>query len=527
MRYFNTEGLCDPDIHYMVNLEKRLWTIRERYVERGSYFVINRARQYGKTTTLWMLDDYLKDDYFVISLDFQALSTADFQDEYAFTRAFMRVFGEAMQEWEASVEAKEIFRAFQKEQEKKTLGEMFMLLSQVCKAASKPVVMMIDEVDSASNNQVFIDFLAQLRLYYLKRRKKPIFRSVILVGVYDIKNLKLKMRPEEEHQYNSPWNIAANFDLDMNFSAEQIGGMLWEYEADHRTGMDVDEMAREIYRYTSGYPYLVSLICKIIDETLPAEYEPSDGHGIWTREGIAEAVKIILKMKTPLFESMAKQLDSYPDLREMLEDVIYRGKRIPFSPDTKSINVGMMFGFLRDWDGQVAVSNRLFEMRMLNMFITEESVNNGAFQYGENNRNQFIKGKRLDMDLTLEKFVEYFTDIYGDNDEKFVEAYGRKFFLLYLKPIINGTGNYYLEAQTRDASRTDVIVDFLGQQYVVELKIWRGNEYNERGERQLAEYLDYYHLNKGYLLSFNYNKKKEVGLKKLLIGDKTIVEAVV
>lgn len=131
------------------------------------------------------------------------------------------------------------------------------------------------------------------------------------------------------------------------------------------------------------------------------------------------------------------------------------------------------------------------------------------------------------MDLTLEKFVEYFTDIYGDNDEKFVEAYGRKFFLLYLKPIINGTGNYYLEAQTRDASRTDVIVDFLGQQYVVELKIWRGNEYNERGERQLAEYLDYYHLNQGYLLSFNFNKKKEVGLKKLLIGDKTIVEAVV
>ena len=129
--------------------------------------------------------------------------------------------------------------------------------------------------------------------------------------------------------------------------------------------------------------------------------------------------------------------------------------------------------------------------------------------------------------MTLEKFVEYFTDIYGDNDEKFVEAYGRKFFLLYLKPIINGTGNYYLEAQTRDASRTDVIVDFLGQQYVVELKIWRGNEYNERGERQLAEYLDYYHLNQGYLLSFNFNKKKEVGLKKLLIGDKTIVEAVV
>lgn len=527
MRYFNTEGLCDPEIHYMVNLDKRLQMIKERYVERGSYFVINRGRQYGKTTTLWMLEDYLKDDYWVISLDFQALSTADYQDEYSFTRAFMRVFGEAIEGKEALADIQEMICAFQKDQEKKKLAEMFTLLSRVCKEASRPVIMMIDEVDSASNNQVFIDFLAQLRLYYLKRRKKAIFQSVVLAGVYDIKNLKLKMRLEEEHQYNSPWNIAANFDLDMNFSTEQIAGMLREYEADHHTGMDVDEISGQIYQYTSGYPYLVSLICKTIDEALPEESGQPDKYFAWTREGITEAVKIILKMKTSLFESMVKQLDTYPDMRGMLEDIIYRGKGIPFSPDTKSISMGVMFGFLKEQGGQVAISNRIFEMRMLNMFIAEESVNNEAFQYGENNKNQFVQGRYLNMNLVLEKFVEYFTDIYGDNDEKFVEAYGRKFFLLYLKPIINGTGNYYLEAQTRDASRTDVIVDYLGQQYVVELKIWRGNEYHERGERQLAEYLDYYHLDKGYLLSFNFNKKKEVGVKELRIGDKMIIEAMV
>lgn len=91
-----------------------------------------------------------------------------------------------------------------------------------------------------------------------------------------------------------------------------------------------------------------------------------------------------------------------------------------------------------------------------------------------------------------------------------MENYGRKFFLLYLKPIINGTGNYYIEAQTRDASRTDVIVDYLGEQFVVELKIWRGNEYHERGKKQFADYLDYYHLDKGYLLSFNFNKKRKL-----------------
>ncbi len=47
-RYFNTEGVCRPQIHYMVRLDERLKKIRSRYIERGSYFVINRGRQYGK-----------------------------------------------------------------------------------------------------------------------------------------------------------------------------------------------------------------------------------------------------------------------------------------------------------------------------------------------------------------------------------------------------------------------------------------------------------------------------------------------
>ena len=66
-------------------------------------------------------------------------------------------------------------------------------------------------------------------------------------------------------------------------------------------------------------------------------------------------------------------------------------------------------------------------------------------------------------------------------------------------------------------------MDYLGKQYVIELKIWRGNEYNKRGEKQLAEYLEYYHLEKGYLLSFNFNKNKKIGLKEVE-ADKSISE---
>ena len=110
--------------------------------------------------------------------------------------------------------------------------------------------------------------------------------------------------------------------------------------------------------------------------------------------------------------------------------------------------------------------------------------------------------------------------------EKFKEKDGRELFLLYIKPIINGTGNYYIEAETRDHTKTDVIIDYLGKQYIIELKIWHGPRYNEAGEKQLKDYLDYYNLSKGYMLSFNFNKKKEVGVHEVMVGDKILIEGI-
>lgn len=51
--------------------------------------MINRARQYGKTTLLHALKEYLRPDYAVISMSFQKMSTAKFRDEYAFSQAFV------------------------------------------------------------------------------------------------------------------------------------------------------------------------------------------------------------------------------------------------------------------------------------------------------------------------------------------------------------------------------------------------------------------------------------------------------
>ena len=84
-----------------------------------------------------------------------------------------------------------------------------------------------------------------------------------------------------------------------------------------------------------------------------------------------------------------------------------------------------------------------------------------------------------------------------------------------------------MEAETFDEGRMDVVVDYLGRQYVIELKIWRGKAYHEEGEQQLAAYLESMHLEQGYMLTFNFNQKKYTGVKEVKVEGKTLWEAVV
>ena len=513
-RYFNITGCCNPQEHYMVNLDSRLAQIK-KMVDKGQYFSINKGRQYGKTTILKALREYLKNDYVVISMDFQFVSTSEFATENRFVKAFARLLWsryhrEMPNEIEEQIKQMKLSLNYVE-------ADLFVTLSEWCEMSSKPIVLMIDEVDSASNNQVFLDFLAQLRGYYLERTEFPTFQSVILAGVHDIRNLRQKIRPDAEHKHNSPWNIASNFDIDMSFSVSDIAGMLTEYKQDHHTVMDIQKLSQLIYDYTSGYPVLVSSICKYMDENQKN----------WTSENLVSAVKVIIVSRIPLFESLINKLEDDQQLCNLLYRLLFQGEKFLFSAYDSAIQSAVMYGFVKNQNGSLEIANRIFETVIYDWFISSASTNSPIFSEGVNDKNQFIQDGQLNMEKILEKFILHFNDIYGSQPDKFKEEDGRKLFLLYLRPIINGTGNYYIEAQTRDQKRTDVIVDYLGKQYIIELKIWRGEEYNTEGEKQIAEYLNYYHLEKGYLLSFNFNKNKKSGMKTIQVNGKTVIEAVV
>lgn len=512
-KVFRITGSCIEDENYMVDITDRLAEIAAM-VDKGQYFVINRARQFGKTTTLHHLKKYLAEKYTVWSVSFEGLSAESFADEDVFVKDFLEdvLLPELS---EKDFEAAELIESFGSRPGKTRITKLGTLLKKLCALYSGKLVLIIDEVDQACNNQVFIDFLGILRRMYLGRAAgTEAFQSVILASVYDIKNMKIKIRPDSDHRYNSPWNIAEPFRVEMFFSEKDILFMLEKYEKDHSFGMDIHWFSRKIYEYTSGYPFLVSYICKLIDEVVWKEKPFQTREKAWTQEGFQRAVKLVLALESPLFDDMIKKLQDYPRLKSITEDILLQGMEIPVNPDNQMLQRGFAFGLFAEKEGKAVIANRIFETRIYNWLISEITDTNPIFKYGDAEKGSFVKGRTLDLDLILERFRIHYDSLYSEKEQGFLEREGRFLFLTFLKPIINGTGNYYVEAQTRDQKRTDVIIDYLGKQYIIELKIWHGEKYQEQGRQQLCEYLDIYGQKTGWLVSFCFNKtKKKESLK--------------
>lgn len=106
----------------------------------------------------------------------------------------------------------------------------------------------------------------------------------------------------DQTQYNSPWNIAADFEVEMSFNPGEIAPMLEEYCLAEQVEMDVPAIAEGLYYFTSGYPFLVSKLCKIIAEKLL----PHKTERHWVLEDVDRAVNLLLKENNMNFDSLIK-----------------------------------------------------------------------------------------------------------------------------------------------------------------------------------------------------------------------------
>lgn len=360
---FNTTGICVPGKHFMVNIENKLSLI-EDMINMGNYFTINRPRQFGKTTTLNMLEKRLKDKFLMISISFEGIGDSVFSEERIFSNKFLELMERSL-EFQDAYEAnrlKELCVSIV------NLDDVSKVITKFIKASKREVVLIIDEVDKSSNNQLFLSFLGILRNKYLLRdqEKDYTFLSVILAGVHDVKNLKLKLRDNDEKKLNSPWNIAAPFDVNMSFSPLEIETMLVDYCSYNNLEMSIKELSEKIFYFTDGYPFLVSNICQIIDEHILGVNKR-----IWTLEDIDSAIKHILKGTSTLFDDLIKNIENNKDINNLIERIILSGDEIPFTASNITISKCFMYGIIKEENSKCKVNNRIFELFLYNHMATK------------------------------------------------------------------------------------------------------------------------------------------------------------
>ena len=464
MREFNITGACIPKKHYMVNISDKLDHILN-LVDNEKYFVINRPNQYGKTTTLNQVRRKLSDKYIIICISFEVWEENAFSSERLFVNEFINAVKKSLILNNADPESIANWQNIDALISPMTnLGQNIVSLVD---SSDKEIILIIDEADRSRGNQILIDFLGMLRAKYLSRNEgiDIAFKSVILAGVHDIKNLRLRLRADDDYVYDSPWNIAAPFDIDMSFSPGEISTMLIQYENDHNTGMDIDTVSNRLYYFTNGYPFLVSYICKIIDEKLSKE---------WNSDGIDKAVKMFLGEKTTLTDSLIKNIENDRELYDLVYTLLVTLDPIDYISSNSTIEKGVMYDIIsKGNNNKVVISNKIFELYIYNYLMSKKKLSRNIGSTDDMNR-KYVSNGKLDMNKILDSFKNFMHSEYRNKDENFIEREGRLLFLAFLKPIINGSGFYYVEAETGEDKRMDVIVTYGKEEFIIELKIWRG-----------------------------------------------------
>ena len=361
MREFNTTGLCVPHKHYMADISAKVSAVMDM-IDKGKYFTINRPRQFGKTTLLTMLWRQLSnsDDYHVISLSFERVGDTIFGHENRFCTEFLDWISRPLKR--AAPNLRQLIETLPPPE---SLADLSDAITDIVEACGKRVVLLIDEVDQSSNNELFVRFIGMLRAKYLEcdAQHIPTFHSVILAGLHDVRTLKLKLRPDADRQLNSPWNIAAEFNVDMKLNADEIRGMLDSFVADTGTQIDMERVIDRLIYHSNGYPYFVSAMCKQIFDSI--------GTAAWTANEVDAAAKRICNPFYAItnIASIANALEDYPDLSRIVRALIFSGETPLGSIDDPNVALGLLHGIFVPVNGHVTIGNRIYEQRLTSYYL--------------------------------------------------------------------------------------------------------------------------------------------------------------
>ena len=157
----------------------------------------------------------------------------------------------------------------------------------------------------------------------------------------------------------------------------------------------------------------------------------------------------------------------------------------------------------------VVIANKIFEMRLAYYFSSrDENISRIDNAYSKILYNEITQNGVFNMELCLQRFSEHYQELYSETDAPFLERHGRLLLLSYLRPLVSGAGFYHIESQLTNLKRMDVVVDFGADQFIIELKIWRGEAALSKAYEQLLDYMDVKGAQTGYLVIFDFREEK-------------------
>jgi len=284
-----------------------------------------------------------------------------------------------------------------------------------------------------------------------------------------------------------------------------------DYINDKKIEMDIEQISKRIYFYTNGYPFLVSRVCKEIDERIL----PTKSTQNWNLEDVEEAVKRIIKEDNTNFQSLVINLEHNKNLFDFVEKLILGSEKFNYSTTEPTMYLAYQYGLIDNKNNVVSIHNKIYQELITDYMVSKfkiESKKNNVSSEAVTSRYLTDDGKLL-MDKVLLTFQRVIKEKYSNlevlKSDEFLEKDLRLLFLVFLNPIINGIGFSFKEVETGAEKKVDIVVTFENEKFVIELKLWYGESYHQKGIVQLKNYMKQENVEKGYMLIMDKSRNKE------------------
>ena len=502
MRFFNTEGPVRPNKHYAirpldrVNVGEFLALIR---AER--YFVLHAPRQTGKTSALIALRDLLNSgevgDFRCVDVNVEVGQVA--RDDVARgIRAILGILTENARglgdDYPGGV-WQDVLASMGPE------SALNVLLARWCRANPVPLVLLVDEIDSLVGDTL-LSVLRQLRAGY-QRRPEAFPQSVVLCGVRDIRDHRIRSSAGEVIAGGSPFNVAAKSLRMGDFTEAETRALMAQHTGE--TGQRFSEAARDaVWTQTRGQPWLVNALCAGACFDNKAGRDRS--RSIEVDDVYAAREELILSRRTHL-DQLAHKLEE-ERVRRVVEPILSGGE---VQHDGRDLEYVRDLGLLAP-DSPPRIANPIYREvvpRELG-YVLQDSLDIQVAWYVDDDG-------RLDMTKLLRAFRTFF----GEHAEHWLghlgayrEAAPQLILQSYLQRVVNSGGRIEREYGL-GRGRTDLLVLWpresgqpsdLWERFVVECKVLRDTDRKslawtvEKGVEQTLGYMAQCGAEEGHLV---------------------------